>query len=100
MIPINELQVGNWVEFSGECLQIATIDKKKKNVILKGSSVLISCKAISGINIYDSNYEERIIEGLLALPDGMEAVEYQSTHEIKYLHELQNKCKDATNIKL
>lgn len=100
MIPINKLQVNNWVQFLGQCQQIALIDKKNKKVMFKSGSCLISYKYIDGISLYDNNYQERVIDGLNALETGFKAVEYQCTNDVEYVHELQNKCKDATNIKL
>ena len=99
MIPINELQVGNWVEFLGQCQQIDMIDIKKGKITFKGCTGFTHYSNISAIEI-GSKYESRIIDALIALPTGADAIEYKHTNDIKYLHELQNKCKDATNIKL
>lgn len=98
MINISDLQVGNWVKYKGAFKQIITLMPNMNSVLLQGYYYAISCNNIESINIFDN--ATYIQQQLFLLPNGTNACFFAHDNDIEKLHELQNKCKDATNIKL
>ena len=98
MIPIGELQIGNWVEHQGKFRQISLLMRSMDSVLLKGYDYSVKCDNIAAIDIFDN--ATYIQQQLSLLPNGTNACLFACNNQIEKLHELQNKCKDATNIKL
>lgn len=100
MIPINELKVGNWVKYMGKHMQIDGILIDKNSVTLRNCNLPARCNDIEPIIIHEKSNTQLIIDRMLELPNGKTALDFISDNDIWHLHEVQNKCKDATNIKL
>lgn len=99
MIPINEIQVGNWVEHKNRYCQISMILFDSKSVILCNNyNYSVSCYDINPIEIDEP--KEYIIEKLMELPNKDAIINYMYDNKICQLHKLQNKCKEAKNVML
>ncbi len=100
MIKINELQVGNWVEFMGQKKQVSRIIEKKDSVVLQGCNIPVKCKDIEPIVVDTEQDADFIIERLLKLPNGKDAINFIIDNRMWHLHEIQNSCKHAAKIDL